>query len=97
MTFNTQSTITHKCQIKNKKFQPISQYYLHLILCLSPEPSFLPEDWQILYHLVQPLGEREGQESQAEEGVEEMVLGVGVGEEQQQLLVLQASPTRKKK
>lgn len=57
----------------------------------------MPEDWQILYHLVQPLGEREGQESQAEEGVEEMVLGVGVGEEQQQLLVLQASPTRKKK
>ena len=48
---------------------------------------------------MQPLGEREGQESQAEEGVEEMVLGlgVGVGEEQQQLLVLQASPTRKKK
>ena len=26
-----------------------------------------------------------------------MVLGEGVGEEQQQLLVLQASPTRKKK
>lgn len=57
----------------------------------------MPEDWQILYHLVQPLGERERQESQAEEGVGEMVLGVGVGEEQQQLLVLQASPTRKKK
>lgn len=55
----------------------------------------MPEDWQILYHLVQPLGERERQESQAEEGVGEMVLGVG--EEQQQLLVLQASPTRKKK
>ena len=57
----------------------------------------MPEDWQILYHLVQPLGEREGQESQAEEGMGETVLGVGVGEEQQQLLVLQASPTRKKK
>ena len=83
--------------IQHKICPLISQYYLHLILCLSPEPSFLPEDWQILYHLVQPLGEREGQESQAEEGVEEMVLGVGVGEEQQQLLVLQASPTRKKK
>ena len=84
---------------QHKKCPPISQYYLHLILCLSPEPSFLPEDWQILYHLVQPLGERERQESQAEEGVGEMVLGVGVGvgEEQQQLLVLQASPTRKKK
>lgn len=53
----------------------------------------MPEDWQILYHLVQPLGERERQESQAEEGVGEMVLGVGVV----QLLVLQASPTRKKK
>lgn len=56
----------------------------------------MPEDWQILYHLVKPLGERERQESQAEEGVGEMVLGVGVGEEQQQLLVLQASPTKKK-
>lgn len=82
--------------IQHKICPLISQYhYLHLILCLSPEPSFLPEDWQILYHLVQLLGEREGQESQAEEGVGEMVLGVGV--EQQQLLVLQASPTRKKK
>ena len=83
--------------IQHKICPLISQYYLHLILCLSPEPSFLPEDWQILYHLVQPLGEREGQESQAEEGMGETVLGVGVGEEQQQLLVLQASPTRKKK
>ena len=85
--------------IQHKICLLISQYYLHLILCLSPEPSFLPEDWQILYHLVQLLGEREGQESQAEEGVGEMVLrvGMGVGEEQQQLLVLQASPTRKKK
>ena len=82
--------------IQHKICPLISQYYLHLILCLSPEPSFLPEDWQILYHLVQPLGEREGQESQAEEGMGETVLGVGVGEEQQQLLVLQASPTRKK-